>query len=488
MGKGNPMWDGTIEAIDEYRWRIPKDSYPGMNVDGIVYADKRLMEQIRSDQSLTQVANVAHLPGIVGNSLAMPDIHWGYGFPVGGVAATDLKEGVISPGGIGFDCNCGIRVITTNLSEADVRPRLARLMDQLAKDVPTGVGSAGKLKLKGKDLDQVLARGMRWMVEAGLGWPEDLEHAEDGGCMSQADPAAVSDRAKKRGRDQLGTLGSGNHFIEVGVVREVFDPGLARAFNLEQDRVVVMIHSGSRGLGHQVATDYLRLADAEVRRQGWSLPDRQLGCVPIDSGIGRNYIAALAAASNFAWANRQAMTQWVREAFEQVFGVSARQLEMSLLYDHAHNIAKLERHRVGGRQRTVMVHRKGACRAFPAGHEELPPSIRPYGQPVFVPGDMRTGSYMLVGTERALDETFGSLCHGAGRQMSRSAARREIDPVELRRSLARDGIEVRGVSNAALVEEAPDVYKDVSQVIDVVLGAGLARGVAKLEPMGVLKG
>lgn len=488
MVGSNDQWDEAIQVIDDYRWLIPRETFPGMRVDGKVYADRSLMEQIRTDQALQQVANVAHLPGIVAASLAMPDIHWGYGFPVGGVAATDAKTGVVSPGGIGFDCNCGIRVITTNLQESDVRPRLSRLMDQLVRDVPTGVGSGGKLKLKNKDLNDVLAHGMRWAVENDLGWPEDLESVEDGGCIRAADPDVVSPRAKERGRDQLGTLGSGNHFIEISVVRKVFNLSLSRPFRLDEGRVVIMIHSGSRGLGHQVATDYVRLADAESRKQGYNLPDRQLACAPIDSAVGQDYLAALAAASNFAWANRQAMTQWVREAFTRVLGVGARDLEMFLLYDHAHNIAKFEQHVVNGVKRRLLVHRKGACRAFPAGHPDLPPAIRPHGQPVFVPGDMQTGSYILVGTEQAMQETFGSLCHGAGRQMSRSAARREIDAGELRRSLAEDGIEVRGVGGSALVEEAPRVYKDVSHVVNVMVGAGLAQLVARLEPMGVLKG
>ncbi|MFO7245632.1 MAG: RtcB family protein [Thermaerobacter sp.] len=477
-----------LERVDGFRWRIPRESRPGMRVDGLVYADDLLIRDIQADQALEQVANVAHLPGILGLSLAMPDIHWGYGFPVGGVAAVDPDEGVISPGGIGFDCNCGVRVIAADLSEEELRPRLDRLMDALARAVPTGVGSHGRLRLGPGDLERVLTGGMRWAVEAGYGRPEDLERAEEGGCMAGADPACVSQRARERGRDQLGTLGSGNHFIEVGVVRRVYDPELAGAFGLREGQVTVMIHSGSRGLGHQVATDYVRLADAEARRLGIDLPDRQLACAPVRSRVGQDYLAALAAASNFAWANRQCMTHWVRETFARVFGVSDRDLGLDLVYDHAHNIAKWEHVYVGGRQRRALVHRKGACRAFPAGHQQLPPRFRPYGQPVFVPGDMGRASYVMVGTQRALEETFGSICHGAGRRLSRSAAKRQIRGADLRRSLAQRGIAVRGAGDAALAEEAPDAYKDVTQVVDVVERAGLARRVARLEPLGVLKG
>lgn len=481
-------WQGPLERVDDWRWRIPKDFQPGMRVDGLVIADERLMREIRADQALQQVANVAHLPGILGHSLAMPDIHWGYGFPVGGVAAVDPEDGVISPGGIGFDCNCGVRLVASHLTEEDLRPRLDRLMNRLAEGVPTGVGSHGRLRLAAADMNRVLAGGMAWAVEAGFGRPEDLERAEEGGRMASADPALVSARARERGRDQLGTLGSGNHFIEVGVVRQVYDPELAGAFGLRAGQVTVMIHSGSRGLGHQVATDYVRLADAESRRLGIQLPDRQLACAPVRSQVGQDYLAALAAASNFAWANRQCMTHWVREAFADVFGGTAGDLGMELVYDHAHNIAKFELARVGGRLRRVLVHRKGACRAFPAGHQQLPPRFRPYGQPVFVPGDMGRGSYVMVGTERALEETFGSICHGAGRRLSRSAARRQVRPDLLRRSLAERGVAVRGVGDAALTEEAPEAYKDVSHVVDVVEQAGLARKVARLEPLGVLKG
>ncbi|HEX6988482.1 MAG TPA: RtcB family protein [Bacillota bacterium] len=481
-------WEGPLERVDDLRWRIPKEYDPGMRVDGLVFADQRLVQDIRGDQALQQVANVAHLPGILGHSLAMPDIHWGYGFPVGGVAAVDPEDGAVSPGGIGFDCNCGVRLLASDLTEDEVRPRLDRLMDRLADAVPTGVGARSRLRLDAADLDRVLAGGMAWAVEAGFGWSEDLERAEEGGRMAGADPAQVSPRARERGRDQLGTLGSGNHFIEVAVVRRIDDPDLAEAFGLRAGHVTVMIHSGSRGFGHQVATDYVRLADAECRRLGIRLPDRQLACAPVRSQVGQDYLAALAAASNFAWANRQCMTHWVREAFADIFGLPAKDLGMELVYDHAHNIAKLERARIDGRQRRVLVHRKGACRAFPAGHDQLPPRFRPYGQPVFVPGDMGRASYVLVGTERALEETFGSICHGAGRRLSRSAARRQVQAGQLRRSLSERGIVVRGVGDAALAEEAPEAYKDVSQVVDVVERAGLARKVARLEPLGVLKG
>lgn len=480
-------WSGPLEQVDEFRWRIPRSYKQGMLAGGLVYADEQLLAGIRGDQALEQVANVAFLPGIVGSSLAMPDIHWGYGFPVGGVAAVDARTGVISPGGIGFDCNCGIRLISSHLQEEQVRERLRPLMDAIAAQVPTGVGSEGRLNLSDKDLDGVLADGMAWTVAAGLGWEEDLQRAEEGGRMPGADPKALSRKARERGRRQLGTLGSGNHFVEVGVVRQVYDREAAEAFGLREGLVTVMIHSGSRGLGHQVATDAIKTAEQVSYREGYDLPDRQLACTPIESPEGRQYRAALAAASNFAWANRQAMTHWVREAFGRVFRSDPRDLGLYLVYDHAHNIAKMEEHQMGTRRQRVLVHRKGACRAFPAGHPEVPAPYRAFGHPVLVPGDMGRTSFVLVGTEKAMQETFGSVCHGAGRQMSRTEARRRVDLVELRRRLRAEGIDVRGVDRGML-EEAPEAYKDVNQVVNVVCSAGLARRVARLEPMGVLKG
>lgn len=480
-------WQGPLEQIDEYRWRIPRSYRQGMRTDGLVFADEELLSDIKSGQALEQVADVSFLPGIVGSSLAMPDIHWGYGFPVGGVAAVDMRNGVISPGGIGFDCNCGIRLLRSDLSEADVRKRLTPLMDALEAGVPTGVGSQGKIDLSPKEMDAVLTEGMGWTLQQGYAWEDDLERAEEGGRMAGADPAKVSRRARQRGRRQLGTLGSGNHFVEVGVVREVFDAQAAESFGLEKGSVTVMIHSGSRGLGHQVATDAIKTAEQVSRQEGYDLPDRQLAATPINSRAGKDYMAALAGASNYAWANRQMMTHYTRQAFSQVFQRSAQDLGLGLVYDHAHNIAKVEEHQLGRQRRRVLVHRKGACRAFPAGHPAVPAAYRQVGHPVFVPGDMGRTSFVLVGTDGAMAETFGSVCHGAGRQLSRTEARRRFDLGDLRYRLASQGIEVRA-GGRGMLEEAPEAYKDVNKVVDVVTGAGLARRVVRLEPMGVLKG
>ncbi|HOQ46228.1 MAG TPA: RtcB family protein [Bryobacteraceae bacterium] len=474
-----------VERIDEVRARIPRDERRGMRTDVIVYATERLIDQIRKDLSLQQAVNVATLPGIVGPSLAMPDIHQGYGFPIGGVAATDWKEGVVSPGGVGFDINCGVRLVRTSLSADDVRPRLRELINQLFRDVPCGTGGEGPIRISKQQLDQVLVKGAQWVVENGYGEPRDTEFTEERGCLAGADPEQVSDRAAERGRPQLGTLGSGNHFLEVQRVEKVFDAEAARAMGLEENGVVVLIHCGSRGLGHQVCTDYLAQMGAAMKHYQITLPDRQLACVPTQSPEGQAYLAAMRAAANFAWANRQTILHFVRGSFQRIFGSETR---IDMIYDVCHNIAKRERHRIDGETHDVLVHRKGATRAFPPGHPDLPAAYKHIGQPVLVPGSMGTASWVLVGAEGAMRETFGSVCHGAGRLLSRTAARKGRDAREVQRKLEEQGILVRSETRDGILEEIPDAYKDVDEVIEVVHQAGLARKVARLRPMGVIKG
>jgi tRNA-splicing ligase RtcB len=474
-----------VEAIDAYRYRIPRDARRGMRTEVVIYASEQLMNHIRTDLSLEQAMNVATLPGIVGPSLAMPDIHQGYGFPIGGVAAIDVEEGVVSPGGVGFDINCGVRLVGTTLHEADARSRLRELINQVFRDVPCGAGTTGFIKIGQKQLDDVLVGGARWMVDNGYGEPRDSEFAEAGGSLPGADPAAVSERARERGLPQLGTLGSGNHFLEVQFVEEVHHQEAARAFGLDKNQVVVLIHSGSRGLGHQVCTDYVALMNQNMARYGINLPDRQLACGPIGSQQGRAYLAAMRAAANFAWANRQAILHFLRGAFHRIFGSGVR---LDLIYDICHNIAKQECYEVEGRSRKVLVHRKGATRGFAPGHSEIPASYRSVGQPVFIPGSMGTASWVLAGAPGAMKETFGSVCHGAGRLMSRTAARRGRDVHKETRKLEEAGILVRSETRDGILEELPQAYKNVDEVIEVVHCAGLARKVARLRPMGVIKG
>ena len=456
-----------------------------MRVPALVYASDRLMEQIRKDQALEQAINVAALPGIVGASLAMPDIHQGYGFPIGGVAATDWKTGVVSPGGVVFDINCGVRLVTVNLRHDDVRRKLKELVDQVFRDVPCGTGGHGRMSVTAKQLEDVLVQGAGWMVANGFGEHRDAEFAEERGCLADADPDKVSARAKERGRPQLGTLGSGNHFLEVQHVEKVQDPQAARAMGIEQDGVVVLIHCGSRGLGHQVCTDYLAAMGPAMKRHGIAVKDRQLACVPVQSEEGQQYLAAMRAAANFAWANRQAIVHFVRESFRRVFGAATH---LRLVYDVCHNIAKRERHDVEGARCDVLVHRKGATRAFPPHHPEIPAAYRDIGQPVLVPGSMGTASWVLAGAEGAMRETFGSVCHGAGRLLSRTAARKGRDARQVQQKLAENGILVRSETRDGILEEIPEAYKDVDEVIEVVVKAGLATKVARLRPMGVIKG
>ncbi|MBI3681895.1 MAG: RtcB family protein [Acidobacteria bacterium] len=474
-----------LERIDQWRARIPRDAGRGMRTEVIAYASERLLEQIRKDLSLEQAMNVATLPGIVGPSLTMPDIHQGYGFPIGGVAATDYQHGVVSPGGVGFDINCGVRLLNTTLTERDVRPRLKELVDQVFRDIPCGTGGKGPFDITAKQLEEALVKGASWMVQQGYGEPRDAEFSEAGGCLPEADADEVSARAKERGRPQLGTIGSGNHFLEIQYVESIHHPEAARAMGLEQGRVVVLLHCGSRGLGHQVCTDFLAEMGAAMKRHNISVPDRQLACVPVQSREGQSYLKAMRAAANFAWANRQGILHLLRASFARLFGKEAR---IRMLYDVCHNIAKREIHVVDGVKREVLVHRKGATRAFPPNHPEIPQEYRRIGQPVLVPGSMGTASWILVGAEAAMGETFGSVCHGAGRLMSRTAARKGRNAREVQDSLAGRGIIVRSETRDGILEEIPEAYKDVDEVIEVVEGAGLARKVARLRPMGVIKG
>jgi len=474
-----------LKKLDRYRWLAPRSLREGMRTDALIYADEKLLEAILGDLSIEQAMNVACLPGIVGKSLAMPDIHQGYGFPIGGVAATSAHDGVISPGGVGFDINCGVRLLASNLTRDGVREKLREIVKQLFRDVPTGAGSQGPIPCAFQDLDRVLETGSAWMVEHGYGEATDIEFCEESGQMDGADADKVSDRAKQRGRTQLGTLGSGNHFLEVQYVERILDEGAAAAFGLAIDQVVVLIHCGSRGLGHQVCTDYLKTMNEAMRRYGITLPDRQLACVPAKSKEGEAYLGAMAAAANFAWANRQAITHAARVSFAKVFGTDC---ELRVVYDVAHNIAKRERHRVNGDAEEVLVHRKGATRSFPANSPYIPDAYRAVGQPVLIPGSMGTASYVLVGTELAMDETFGTVCHGAGRALSRTAAKRGRDVHVETRKLEEQGIILRADTHAGIPEEIPEAYKDIDAVVDVVHNAGLAKKVARLRPMGVIKG
>jgi len=482
-------WMGKIERIDPYRWRIPRSYKPGMKSDGIIYSSAEMMQAIISDNSLEQVANVATLPGIVGPSMAMPDIHYGYGFPIGGVAATDVETGVISPGGVGYDINCGVRLLRTTLTRDEVEPRVRDIVNQLFIDVPSGVGSKGKVRVDARVLDRALLKGAQWAIGEGMGWPDDHEHIESAGRIENADPGKVSDRAKERGRPQLGTLGSGNHFLEVQYVAEIYDPQIAAALGIaDLNQIMVMINTRSRGPSYQVCDDYLGVMQHAVQRYNITLPDRQLACAPVQSPEGQDYLAAMAAAANYAWANRQCITHWTREAFERVFGTSARTLGMEIIYDVAHNVAKIEEHPVNGVTKRLCVHRKGATRAFGPGHLQLTPLHRKTGQPVIVPGDMGTASYVLVGTEGAMRETWGSTCHGAGRVLSRHAAIRNARGRNIAQELAAQGIYAKAASREGLAEEMPEAYKDVHQVVRVCDGAGISKMVAMLKPMGVMKG
>lgn len=478
-----------LNKIDECRWEIPMSYKKGMRVPGLIFADEKLLPKIQEDKSLEQVANVAHLPGIVRYSYAMPDIHWGYGFPIGGVAATDPSEGgVISPGGVGYDINCGVRMLRTNLMESEVKPRLRDLIQQLFNQIPCGVGQSGNIQVPRNEEKKLLIKGAKWAVEHGYGTVEDLAHTEANGTLEGADPDVVSNRAYERGRDQLGTLGSGNHFLEVQAVDQIYDANLASRFGLEVGQITMMIHSGSRGLGYQVCEDSLESTRHALNKYKISVPDIQLACAPINSPEGQHYLGAMRCAANYAWANRQCLMSLARNVFEKFFRRSYSDLGMNLIYDVAHNIAKFEHFKINGKDKVLCVHRKGATRAFPPGHLDVPQAYRDIGQPVIIPGDMGRNSYLLIGTEQALQETFGTTCHGAGRVMSRAAAIKNAHGRSIEKELAEKGIIVIGRGHKGVAEEQPAAYKDVNEVVDVVHRAGIARKVLRLRPLGVIKG
>lgn len=479
-----------LEKLDEYSWRIPQKYKPGMRVPGIVFADEGLIEKMKTDRTLEQSANVAHLPGIYKYSVTLPDGHEGYGFPIGGVAATDYNEGVISPGGVGYDINCGVRLLTTNLTEQDIRPKLVDLANTIFNNVPCGLGSRRKdFRVKTSELDRLAAEGVPWLVEQGMGWKEDIEHCEERGHMETANPDKVSATAKNRGTTQIGTLGSGNHFLEIQKVGKIYNPDVAKAFGInDEGQVTVMIHCGSRGYGHQICSDYLRVMERAVHKYKIVLPDRELACAPGSSKEAEDYFQAMSCAVNYAFSNRQAITHWVRQSFEQVFKQPAETFGLQLVYDVAHNIAKIEEHRVNGQRRRVWIHRKGATRAFPADSPAVPSDYRNFGQPVIIPGSMGSSSYLLVGTAKAMDVSFGSTAHGAGRMMSRSAAKRRFWGGDIKRALEKRGIVVRSASSVVLAEEADPAYKNVDEVVEVSDKVGIATRVARLLPMAVAKG
>ncbi len=476
-----------IKRIDENRIIIEK--HGKMNVDGIVYVDEELFRALSKDESLKQVENVACLPGIVGASYAMPDIHWGYGFPIGGVAAFSVEEGIVSPGGVGYDINCGVRLLRSDIEAKDVGERIREIVDMLFSNIPSGVGSHRKdFKLSKEDLKKVAREGAKWAVDRGYGKKEDLQRIEDGGIIAGADPETISDKAYERGRDQLGTVGSGNHFVEVGYVKEIYDERIASAYGLFLGQLTILIHTGSRGFGYQICDDYIKEMLKASEKYGIYLPDRQLCCAPVKSEEGRRYLSAMAGAANYAFANRQMITHWVRETFEQIFGQSSEKLGLEVVYDVCHNIAKIETHRVGGKDVKVCVHRKGATRAFGPKEKLLPEKYREFGQPVIIPGDMGRASFVLCGTQKAMEETFGSTCHGAGRLMSRNEAIRSAKGRQIKKELEEKGIYVRAATKDTLLEEIPDAYKDVSSVVKVVHNAGISKLVAKIVPLGCIKG
>jgi tRNA-splicing ligase RtcB (3'-phosphate/5'-hydroxy nucleic acid ligase) len=473
-----------LEKIDENRWLIPKTGR--MRVPGMIFSSNELINEVKEGESITQVANVSNLPGIVGYSIAMPDIHWGYGFPIGGVAAFRMEDGIVSPGGVGYDINCGCRLMTTALMEDDIKPFIREVVLALYRDIPLGVGKGGEIRLSKKEGEMVATEGASWAIKQGYGRKDDLIKTEDKGVMSGADPDVVSERAVKRGTDQLGTLGSGNHFLEIQVVDEIYDQHSAGLFNLHKGQVTVFLHTGSRGYGHQICDDFLKKMSGKPQVTG--LPDRQLACAAIKSDMGKQYLAAMACAANYAWANRQVLMHLTSESMLKSLGITPGILRMSLLYDVSHNIVKIEQHMVDNRNIELCVHRKGATRAFPPGHETLPAIFREAGQPVLIPGDMGTCSYVLAGEQGAMDKSFGSSCHGAGRTLSRSIAIKRAKGRSIQRELEEKGIFVQAGGRHTLMEEMPEAYKDVSQVVEAVANAGLARKIARLRPIGVIKG
>jgi len=487
-------WSGPLNKIDDYRYEIPSN-YTGehnnlkMNTSAVIFADEEMIPSVKSDNAPEQIANVAMLPGIVGKAMAMPDIHWGYGFPIGGVAATDLKNGVVSPGGIGFDINCGIRLVRTNLVDKDLsEDKIRNIVDEMFKNVPSGLGSQAKIKLSKNELDDVLRKGAQSCVENGYGWEEDPQFLEEKGCLDIADPAYASDKAKQRGLSQVGSLGAGNHFLEVQKVAEIFDEKAAKAFGIEKiGQISIMIHTGSRGFGHQVCSDHLRVLEKAVKKYNIWLPDRQLACAPISSKEGQAYIKAMACAANFAWANRQLIVHWVRESFEKVLDDTAENMNMKIVYDVCHNIGKFEEHIIDDKKQEVFVHRKGATRAFGPGKSEIPLKYRDIGQPVLIPGDMGTESYLLKGTKES-EETFSSTCHGAGRKLSRHKALKQWRGEQVVKELKSRGIYIHPASFKVAAEEAPGAYKDIRNVVNIAHGAGISKKVVRFIPLGVVKG
>jgi len=474
--------------IDDYRWEIPQSYQEGMRVPGLIFADENILSSVRHDPCLQQVANVAHLPGIVRFSMAMPDIHWGYGFPIGGVAATDPDQGgVISPGGVGYDINCGVRLCRTNFQYDEIKDRMKELVGSLFNQVPCGVGQSGDIRVSKQDEREVMIHGAQWAVKKGFGVPEDIEHCEARGSIEDADPDKISERAYERGKNQLGTLGSGNHFLEVQVIDRIYDAKAAQIMRLEEGQVTMMIHSGSRGFGYQVCEDFLEVTRRALVKYGIEVPDKQLSCSPVHSPEGQSYLAAMRCAANYAWANRQCLLHLARGVFERVFKTGWQKMGMDLIYDVAHNIAKFESYEIDGKKKMLCVHRKGATRAFPPGHPELPEIYREIGQPVIIPGDMGRNSYLLVGAQGS-EETFGTSCHGAGRMLSRAAAVKMVRGRSIQRELEEKGIIALGRGRHALDEEHPQAYKDVNEVVSVVDHAGIAKRVARMRPVGVIKG
>ena len=482
------MSASTPKKIGENQYQIDADSNLGMRVPVRIYADEPLLQKMLSDRTIIQARNVASIPGIVGQSIVLPDGHEGYGFPVGGVAAMDAEEGMISPGGVGYDINCGVRLLRTNLTEQAVRSKLKELVNDLFSSIPSGVGSKGAVRLSPSELDEVLVRGVSWAIDHGYGSTNDSDVCEENGQIPNADPNKVSDKARKRGAPQLGSLGSGNHFLEVQKVSEIHDEEAANRMGIKEGTITVLIHCGSRGFGHQVCSDYLRVAEQAMAKYDIHLPDRELACVPNTSEEGESYRKAMFAALNFAWSNRQMITHWTRKSFERVFNQTESDLDMKLVYDVSHNIAKIEKHKVDGKERKVVVHRKGATRAFPANRDEIPFKYRDLGQPVLVPGSMGTASWILLGQPNSMDLSFGSTAHGAGRTMSRTKARRKYNENDVKKSLNDKGIFIKALTRDGIVEETPQAYKDVDAVVNVSHNLGIATKVAKLVPIGVIKG
>jgi len=482
-------WTGPLKKLDEFRFEIPKSYKPCMSTSAIIFSDDKMIQTVKADNAPEQAANVACMPGIVGKSMAMPDIHWGYGFPIGGVAAFDSDSGVISPGGIGYDVNCGVKLVRTNLALHDIGKDIKKLIDTIFENVPSGVGEKGKLRLAGRQIDDVLDSGAEWAVQQGYGWQDDLASCEENGRMKTADSSKVDVKAKQRGAPQLGTLGAGNHFLEIQKVERIFDPDAAKVFGISsEDQIMVSIHSGSRGCGHQIASDNIRIMESALRKYNINVPDRQLACAPVGSQEGQDCFKSMSAAANYAWANRQLILHWVRESFERALGRKAEDMGMSCVYDVAHNICKLEEHEIEGKRRKLYIHRKGATRAFDKSRAEVPQKYRGVGQPVLIPGDMGSASYVLVGTPGAMSETFGSTCHGAGRLMSRTSATKRFSVNQVVAMLQSRGIYIKAASRDGIIEEAPGAYKDVDEVVHIAHGAGISKMVARLKPLGVMKG